>query len=454
MPRKPASAIRDNRKTLYAPQIKRLVPSSIHDRGHRDIDAATKEKVDELFRAIDRFEPVGEDNLHEFWVRAARGPIEAFGDYDDLRECGEVESRKEFEEWWKSDFPAEETWFLLQTAEYKGFRTIAVNRRPVIEIDSREEHGEWLDLTGFVDWAIAAVRDCEAMLKAGTYAEMAEKGVDLRLRTGTVARSDYWRVFPEDKEDFLKNFSAAEIDAFERAVIEQGDDPYAKPKSRLATMTANDFYRFCAIGYRANRYPGLKGKSPRRMYEAHADGRDEGLGEIDADSPEAFDRWYNDRERRGGHPWEVCRGGNSTHVSLYVRHDEGGWFLDVDGRSWGRSVETAKFFLALKKAGVPVVVSDARELLARFRGTDRIGIVPENIFPRYCESWFPGERIIDFMNLPCEKDVREKLVSFVSWQPLETDGLKLAGKPVPPKSAHRAAKGARKRSFTPPHSKT
>ena len=430
MPRKTESVVRRKRTILFAPQIKRLIPHSIHDRGHLDIDAATKRKVAKLFREIDRFEPLGDDNFHEFWVRAPRGPIEAFGDYKDLRSWGEVKSRKEFEEWWKSDFPNEEVWFLLQTAEYKGFRTIALNHRPVIEIDPREKHGEWLDLTDFVDWAIAAVRDCGEMVEAGTYGKLTETGVDLRLRTGTVARTDYWRVFPEDREDYFKDISEREIDAFEKAVAEQGEDPYATPASRLERMTANDFYRFCASGYKANRYPGLKGKTLRKMYEAHADGRDEGLGEIDPDSPDAFDKWYHDRDRHGGHPWEVCRGGNSTHVSLYVRHDDKGYYLDVTGRSWGRSVETAKFFLALKRKGLPVVVSDAKELLARFRGTDRIGIVPENVFPRYCESWFPGERIVDFMNLPWEKKDREKLIPFVSWQSLKTDRIQLVRKQV------------------------
>ena len=78
-------------------------------------------------------------------------------------------------------------------------------------------------------------------------------------------------------------------------------------KGRLKEMTANDFYGFCTAGYLANHYEGLEGKTPRQMYDAHADGRDEGLGEIDPDSPAAFHSWYHDRERRGGHPWEVCR---------------------------------------------------------------------------------------------------------------------------------------------------
>jgi hypothetical protein len=49
-------------------------------------------------------------------------------------------------------------------------------------------------------------------------------------------------------------------------------------------------------------------------------------------------------------------------------------------------------------------------------GTDKIGIVPEGVLPRYCEGRFPGERIIDFMNLGSEHE--EKLAGYIKWQPL------------------------------------
>ena len=68
---------------------------------------------------------------------------------------------------------------------------------------------------------------------------------------------------------------------------------------------------------------------------------------------------------------------------------------------------------------MPVVVDDGKELAARFLGTDRIGIVPDGIFPRYCDSWFPGEDIVDFMNLPPEKEDREKLIPYVKWHALD-----------------------------------
>ena len=37
-------------------------------------------------------------------------------------------------------------------------------------------------------------------------------------------------------------------------------------------------------------------------------------------------------------------------------------------------------------------------------GKDIVGIVPEGVFPRYCESLFPNEMIVDFTNLDLEDE--------------------------------------------------
>ena len=97
----------------------------------------------------------------------------------------------------------------------------------------------------------------------------------------------------------------------------------------------------------------------------HADGRDEGLQDIDADSPEAFHAWLHDRDRCGGHPWEVCRGGNSTHVDLRVMEDMRGYFLYLAGAAWNRTIETVKFYLALTRADIPVYLAEAKMLVDR-----------------------------------------------------------------------------------------
>ena len=63
-----------------------------------------------------------------------------------------------------------------------------------------------------------------------------------------------------------------------------------------------------------------------------------------------------------------------------------------------------------------VELYDADEMLARYEGTDYIGIVPHRVFPRYCEDMFPDAygQIIDFMHL---YDDDLDLLPFVTWLP-------------------------------------
>lgn len=407
-----------NKIKICAPLINRWRPQSCHQ-GHSELDAKSKELLGRLFKELSRLETCGRDGdeIYNLWLCADRGPMEAFGDWEEYVAEGEVKDRAEFEALWKDYYPNEKVWYEMAACRNeKGYMAIYLKHRQWIEIRPDEKKGEWLDMSELIQWMIDGVQDCVAKLEKGIYNEEVERELPAELRTGTITRQNMWRIFPEEKTDIFKDITEAEVREF-AALTADYTNAYPEPTGRLERMTANDFYRFCSIGYHANGYSGLDGLSLREQYEAHADGRDEGLGEIDADSPEAFQKWFEDQERHGGHPWEVCRGGNSTHVALFVRHDEKGYYLEVDGRSWSRCIETTKFFLALSHQGLPVVVDDGKVMAARFLGTDKIGIVPDGVFPRYCETLFPGEKILDFMNLPFEK--RDEVAAAAVWQPLD-----------------------------------
>ena len=122
------------------------------------------------------------------------------------------------------------------------------------------------------------------MLKAGTYNDVVRENLPPQHRTGTIRRRDFWNVWPDARVDFFKDISPADVTEFIERVSAQ-EENYAAMKDRLQAMTANDFFRFCAMGYAENKYDGC-GKTPKEQYVLHADGRDEGLQDIDADSPE------------------------------------------------------------------------------------------------------------------------------------------------------------------------
>lgn len=377
-------------------------------------DDKSNESLDKLFALLEQVAPVSQNGARTLWLRAERGPIEDFGNAAEEIAEGNYESEEEFVEAWKSWFPEEVKWYQFQAVDDKmeGYRAVALGHSHVIVQDKRREPAGWpCEISEFTEWLVDGVKECIEMLKAGTYNDFVRENLPPQHRTGTIRRKDYWDVWPDARADFFKDISPANVAEFiEKASSQAGDQELRE--GRLPSVTANDFFRFCAMGYAENKYDGCD-KTPKEQYYLHADGRDDGLQDIDADSPEAFHAWLHNRERFGGHPWEVCCGGNSTHVDLRVMEDDRGYFLYLAGDAWNRTIETVKFYLALTRANIPVYLAEAQMLADRLDEKEKIGIVPEGVLPAYCESWFPNEHIIDYMNLPDED--REKFLPFCTW---------------------------------------
>ena len=370
--------------------------------------------IDQIFEVVRKIAPTRNNDVRELWLTAERGPIEDFGDIDELLADGTVESREEFEAWWHERYPEETCWYQFSAVEDAdiGYRAIFIGQKFVIEVDERKEKDYPNDISEFAQWILDALNAAYKKLQDGSYNDFVDANLPPQHRTGTLVRKYLWDAFPDARTSFFKNISPADVAEFVKCASEQDSDR-RRLTNHLKEMTANDFFSFCALGYKENNYEGCE-LSPREQYYKHADGRDDGLGEIDGDSPEAFHEWYNDRNHHGGHPWEVCRGGNSTHVSLYVHEDEDGYTLTVAGDAWTRTIESVKFYLALRRAGLPVYMMEATALADRLTEKEKIGIVPEGVMPAYCHSYFQNEHIIDFMNLPDEN--REKLLPHCVWQ--------------------------------------
>ena len=94
-----------------------------------------------------------------------------------------------------------------------------------------------------------------------------------------------------------------------------------------------------------------------------------------------------------------------------------GYYFLVAGKH--RAKEAVAFYTALNEAGLPVILRDAEEILARFEGTDYVGIVPHSVIPKYCESMFPPAYgpVIDFMHV-YEEEI-ELFGDQIEWLPQE-----------------------------------
>lgn len=58
-----------------------------------------------------------------------RGKLEDYGDYKEFKEEGVVQSRKDFEELWKMDYPEEEKWYELVLVNYKDEELFSISMK-------------------------------------------------------------------------------------------------------------------------------------------------------------------------------------------------------------------------------------------------------------------------------------------------------------------------------------
>lgn len=375
---------------------------------------------DNLFKIIAELECVaicGNDECRELWLTVERGSIEDFGDYDEYLENGEVENQEDFEKIWKEYYPDSVKWYFLSVSHYKEEYFISIDSRLTLHLkNSPSEIAESIN-SQFISWLDQAVSKCIEWLKKDTigYNQYVNQHLPFSRRTGRILRQQYWDIDPEEKEWMLKGLTMADINVL-KTIVELSE--VEEQNILLDKMTSGIFFNYCKMGYDANNYSYNTELKPVDLYRKFADGRDFGLTQLNPDSPQAFEEWFDKREWQFGHPWEVCRGGNSTHISLYIDKQAGGWRLSLAGKSRIRVAETVRFVIALYSHNIPFKLWDAKEILAMVSGTDCIGIVPEEVRPVYCHSYFPKEdHIIDFMNLPT--DNRNKVIDTTCWYPVD-----------------------------------
>ena len=87
---------------MLAPQVDHEIFQL--DRASHIVDEATEAKMYELFDALEPLTPIDTDEKRELWLAVPRGPIDAFGDYDEMLAAEQVICRKDFEDLWHIEY--------------------------------------------------------------------------------------------------------------------------------------------------------------------------------------------------------------------------------------------------------------------------------------------------------------------------------------------------------------
>jgi hypothetical protein len=413
--------------TLYQPQVDWILDSPWNrpfgqSRTHAPDVVA---RLQQLANRLSPLQPEEHDGARTWhlWLPIHRGPLEAFGDYEDYEDAGEVDSHEQFIDLWNELYPPhvdiDRRPFRLTTKSGRVVFSFAERVVIAAETETGTLHGfphgdphadEFLD--GLLTTAAGEV----SLLSRSPieHRQRIETEVRPHRRFGKLLRSAVWKVVP-DARRFDREIGMATIERFAAIVA------HPLPAITLSSLTKQHYLRMCEIAYDASSYDTLSPDlSALDRYRRMADGRHEGLVDVSpGDDPQAFARWYSERQR-GGHPWEICKEGNSTHISLAPHPVEGGWKVWLAGTSAARCVETVRMAVALHDHGFPVRVAAGDDLLRMVRGEDLLGVVPDGVPTRYCSQDFPLEdRILQCVHLADFHEIPIDVEALVTWYPLK-----------------------------------
>lgn len=301
----------------------------------------------------------------------------------------------------------------MTSTRYKNYRMISINFKNIIYADMDGDNCcfENYQLQELLDFLIGKVKECIKDLEEGTYNNYIKENYSYKNRFGVIKRKDYWNLYPDIKKDLLNEISQDEISYF----IKNASD---KQNNRIKNMTSGKYFDYVGLIYKKLGYE-IGDLTNKQLYLKYADGRDEGLSELDENSSIEFDKWYSDNSRFGGHPWEIIRGHSFVRVNLVVCHDELGYYLSLDGSKILRKTEIAQIFNVLNENCIPVQIYDVDLIKDAFNGEDYIGIVPDNILPIACGGYFKKYNPLEFAHIE-----DENMLKYIKWESLETIELK------------------------------
>lgn len=269
-----------------------------------------------------------------------------------------------------------------------------------------------------MDWILTLTpKAINEMIKdAVTYVENINRGLPLKYRDGFVPRK-FVKYYVPDLYRPENELGSKKTHKIIQWIEKNGEGR----EFYLKSMTLNLYLKYCKAAYYANqRKLNIKGdKSGLELYKRYADNRHEGLLDINPDSPEAFEKWYHGY--RGGHPWEIYRGGNTTHIDLGVHHHEKyGWSVFLDAPSTGRMVECINIALAFIEAGLAFEFSNGKSYRQRLLGLDNVGIVSDWYSTHRANQSYPEElNVYDCIHLSdLNKIEQRKVARLASWLPL------------------------------------
>ena len=394
------------------------------------VDGDMLEQLVEIQHQFERLAVMGDDEYRGFYIEVPRPAPEEWGNAEELVASGEYDSRKAFLADWLASNPMESRWFHVASSRYGDFRSIRVTDRKhthfIITNCSKctgaEPDDMWCreNLTRLFDYLERMIDVIVA--NPDGFNDYVAHNLPYQQRTGRIAQKVFNRIVPNFK---------IEVEDRETAIRALKDSVHGFSAPLLETMTIR---KYCTYYRIANEVYEAYHRKPRFRGRIYIDPQDvpEELRDVvyykrkkfmdvtemyDIDSQEDFMRFATDHYGEQG----------LSRLNIFATNDrQQGWKIVVSNSysaNAGLAIEVAT---VLYKAGAPLLIYDAEELLRILREEDYVRLVPDS-YHNY--MGYQEEGIV--YELPWEYECAEdgdvvqtsgqyrKIVSITEWQPEE-----------------------------------
>lgn len=422
------------KKKIYAPDISRIEHTQhLHFGEYCSITNETREALNLFIERLNLLEPYRENEQWRFWVYSSRGPLEAFGDYEELHENGEYDTYEDYVRAWKEDYPSDKYWYEITVSRHGEYFALCINNTLVINL-SPEKKNPWFEweCVDLISFLIEHVDKIICKLKNKTYNDWLAAALPYRYRKGIILRKKLWEINRKYRDWSLQGLLDYEI--AEYIGYSNEETLSGITTERYQQMTTQKYFEICAVCYLAAKYEGAENMTVEQMYLRFADDRDGGLRTIDRNSPDEFDRWYalSTEEKwkieNPSHLWELRAGSSYTRIHLFVKKDVDGYYLCLSGGAESCTDELVRMYCALKRNNIPVCFRD-RELIAKkIIGEDFVGIVPcTDSAWQYSYGTFPKKDVISFLSFDLNtvpEKAKQAFIENTEWFPIKPQRLK------------------------------
>lgn len=359
------------------------------------VNYSSYHRLCDLYQYIEsHFDPC--DGLYEFYIKVDKGCFEdnySAVEIEDMEAWGTTV--QEAEEMFNNKYPDSEIIQHVTIIKHpNNWFVLALNDDKIIQINP--DTIDWgHDLCPLIDFLIEELKVVHDLQMHTLYDKEVIQKINLNQRFGTVKAKYVYTFDPQIRDSIFDQITDKEFKEF--------TDIINNPNPPMPHINLSMYLSACNAGYLANRpynkqYERANAdKSPKDNYRRIADGRDDGMLDLNIDSYNEFEQWLHSSEIRIGHPFEIVTSMdimNSIH--LYPYKDDDGYSYILSCRQWSRTSEIIRFAIAIQKLGYAIRINNYQTILKRYHGETIIGISPNHIYGYRANPYFEDINDYDF----------------------------------------------------------